>query len=169
MSRIAGHDDAPDGFSLTLGGPLYQLLLRAGILRPPLDRLGRRLLTITTIAWLPLLVLAATQGDLLAGAIKVPFIKDIEVHVRFLVSLPFLILSEVIVHRRIGPVVEQFLVRGIVRTDDRPRFQAIIASTMRWRNSIAVEVALIVFVFTAGHYASAPRWSDGSTSAAARL
>jgi hypothetical protein len=49
-------------------------------------------------------------------------------------------------------VVEQFLLRGVVRDDDRPRFDAIKASTMRWRNSIAVEVALIVLVVTVGRY-----------------
>ena len=38
---------APSEFSLTLGGLLYQLPLRTGILRPPLDLLTRRVRVIT--------------------------------------------------------------------------------------------------------------------------
>ena len=36
--------------------------------------------------------------------------------------------------------------------DDQPRFEGIIASTMRLRNSVVFEILLVVFVFTAGHW-----------------
>ena len=42
----AADDAAPSKFSLTLVGPLSQLLLRPGILRLPLDLLTRRALMI---------------------------------------------------------------------------------------------------------------------------
>ena len=37
--------DSPDS-SLVLGGPLYQLFLRSGLLKPPLDLLRRRVLAL---------------------------------------------------------------------------------------------------------------------------
>ena len=41
--------------------------------------------------------------------------------------------------------------KGLVRPADRARFEAIVASTMRLRNSVTVEVVLLAFVLTAGH------------------
>ena len=55
-----GVDDAEsEGFSLVLGGPLFQLLLRARLVKPPIDLAARRIVVISLVAWLPLLLLAA--------------------------------------------------------------------------------------------------------------
>jgi len=39
-----------EDFSLFLGGPVYQLLLRVRLVKPPLDRLKWRLLVIVMVA-----------------------------------------------------------------------------------------------------------------------
>jgi hypothetical protein len=143
-------DDSAD-FSLVLGGPLYQLFLRSGLTRPPLDLLRRRVVALPVLTWLPLLVLSAVQGQALAG-VGLPFLQDLEAQARFLLALPLLVVAEVVVHQRLAPGVRLFIEKGIVRAEDRSRFDSIIASTMRLRNSVAVEVVLIAFVLTAGHY-----------------
>jgi hypothetical protein len=138
-------------FSLVLGGPLYQLFVRSGLAAPPLDLLRRRVLALPLLTWLPLLVPSALAGQALAG-VRLPFLQDLEAQARFLLALPLLIVAEVVVHRRLAPAVRLFVEKGIVRPDDRKRFGAILASTMRLRNSVAVEVVLIAFVLSAGHY-----------------
>jgi hypothetical protein len=138
-------------FSLVLGGPLYQLFVRSGLAAPPLDLLRRRVLALPLLTWLPLLVPSAVAGQALAG-VRLPFLQDLEAQARFLLALPLLIVAEVVVHRRLAPAVRLFVEKGIVRPDDRKRFGAILASTMRLRNSVAVEVVLIAFVLSAGHY-----------------
>jgi hypothetical protein len=131
--------------------PLYQLLLRSGLLTPSLDLLRRRVLSLSLLTWLPLLVLSALEGQALAG-VRLPFLQDLEAQARFLLALPLLIVAEVVVHRRLAPAVRLFLEEGILRPEDRKRFGAIVASTTRLRNSVAIEVVLIAFVLTAGHY-----------------
>jgi len=143
-------DVAPGELSLVLGGPFYQLLLRIGVLRPPFGRLKTRLIALTLFTWLPLLVLTAINGDAVGDAIRVPFLRDVEMHARFLVALPCLILAELLVHQRLGPTVHQFLERGIIRPDDQTRYDDIVASTRRLRNSAAIEVMLLLFVLTVG-------------------
>lgn len=138
-------------FSLVLGGPLYQLYMRSRLLRPPLDLLRRRLLGLTLLTWLPLFVLSALEGQALAG-VRLPFVQDLEVQARFLLALPLLIVAEVLVHRRLAPAVRLFLEKRIVRPEDRARFDEIVASTMRLRNSLTIELLLIAFVYTGGHY-----------------
>jgi hypothetical protein len=46
--------------------------------------------------------------------VGVPFFKHLAVHVRFLISLPLLIIAEIIVHRRIMSVVAQFSSRHLI-------------------------------------------------------
>jgi hypothetical protein len=142
-------DKQPD-FSLVLGGPLFQLYRRARLSGEELELMRRRIIVITGVAWAPMLLLSAFEGHALGGAIKIPFLYDIEMHARFLVALPILVAAELIVHQRIRPVVRQFVERRIVIPEEIPKFHAAINSTLRARNSVMVEVALLVLVYTLG-------------------
>jgi hypothetical protein len=149
VTRPAILDPSPD-FSLVLGGPLFQLFRRAHLCGDALEMLRRRVLIITGVAWLPLLLLSTLAGSAHDDAAGIPFLYDIEAHVRFLIALPILIVAELIVHLRIRPVVAQFLERGIVIAEDLPKFRAAIDSTLRLRNSVIGEVVLLVVVYTIG-------------------
>jgi hypothetical protein len=150
----------PQDFSLVLGGPLFQLLRRARLSDDGLALLRRRILVIPLFAWLPLLVLSALEGQMLGGGVAVPFLMDISVHVRFLVAIPLLIAAELVVHRRMRPLVSQFQKQGLIPEGARTRFDAAIASMLRLRNSALAEVLMIAFVYVIGvlivwrHYGS---------------
>lgn len=146
-------DDISPGrqdFSLVLGGPLFQLLRRTHLAGDALELLRQRLLLIPLLAWLPLLVLSLIEGEALGGRAAVPFLLDIEVHVRFLVALPLLIVAELVVHQRMRFVVRQFLERNLIPQNALPRFEEAIASAFRMRNSVLAEVLLIAFVYVVG-------------------
>jgi hypothetical protein len=143
--------DTTKGFSLVLGGPLYQLFLRIGLVKPPLDRVQWRIGIITAFAWVPLLLLTALGGRLVSG-VRVPFFLDFEVHARFLLALPLLIAAEVTIHRRMRILLLQFVERQIVTPATLPKFESILESALRLRNSIAVEVGLVVFIILAGGF-----------------
>lgn len=142
--------ESQQDFSLVLGGPLYQLFRRAHLAGGALEALKRRMLFITCVAWVPLLVLCACEGHVLGDAGGISFLHDIEAHIRFLVALPVMIVAELIVHRRLKPVVQNLVQRGVVIPEEVPRYHAAIAATMRWRNSVWLEIALIVVVYTVG-------------------
>jgi hypothetical protein len=138
-------------FSLVLGGPLYQLLMHARLEDSALGHLKQRTVVITLFAWLPLFLLCLIDDKVLGG-VRIPFLYDIEMQLRFLLALPFLIIAELMLHKRIRTIVQQFLDRGIIPEESLPRFGAIIDSAMRLRNSIAVEVALLLVAFVGGHF-----------------
>ncbi len=150
-ARPAGPQAAPE-FSLVLGGPLFQIFRRTHLCDDALRLLKRRMFVLTAIAWLPLLVLSVYSGHAFPGKVEIPLLADIETYARYFVALPLLIAAEVIIHRRLKPVVENFVMRGLVRDDELPKFNAMIASTLRWRNSVVLEAALLVFVYTVGHW-----------------
>ena len=143
-------DSAPADFSIVLGGPLYQLLRRAHMSGDALEMTRRRVLAIASFAWLPLLALAAAAGQALGGDVAVPFLMDVQVHARFLVALPLLIAAELLVHVRLRPVAQEFLVRGLVPDASLGRFQQAVASAFRLRNSVAAEVAMIAVIYGIG-------------------
>jgi len=137
-------------FSLVLGGPLFQLLRRAHLSDDALMLARQRIIVISLLAWLPLLILSALEGQMLGGSITVPFLMDVEVHVRFLVTLPLLIAAELVVHQRMRSVVKVFLGRRLIPESAMTRFDAAVASAYRLRNSVPAEVLLIAFVYVVG-------------------
>jgi hypothetical protein len=140
----------PSDFSIVEGGALFQLLLRAGLIKPSLELLRRRVIVLTLIAWAPLLVLSVIAGRAW-GNVKIPFLFDLDVHLRLLVSLPLLLFAETLAHQRMKPVISQFLERDIVPLHERSAFAAILRSTLRLRNSRLIELLIVVFVLTIGH------------------
>jgi hypothetical protein len=140
----------PYDFSLVLGGPLYQIVRRAHLSGDALELLRRRIVVISLFAWLPLLILSTLGGRAWGDAVKVPFLMDLEVHARFLLALPLLIVAEPVVHQRMRPVVRRFLDLGLIPDTSRARFDAATASALRLRNSVVAEGLLIAFVYLVG-------------------
>jgi len=134
-------------FSVILGGPLFQMFRRAHLSGDALELLHRRIAALTLFAWLPLLILAILGGRAWGDGVQMPFLRDIEVHLRFLVAMPLLILAELMVHHRMRPLAREFVERAMVTGAARPRFDAAAASAFRLRNSVTAEVGLIVFVY----------------------
>jgi hypothetical protein len=133
-----------------LGGPLYQLLRRAHLSGDALTLLRQRVVVISLLAWLPLLLLSALEGEALQGTVAVPFLLDWEVHIRFFLVLPLLIIAELVVHQRMRPVIKVFLERNLIPEEALPRFNAAIESAIRLRNSVPAELFLIAFVYIVG-------------------
>jgi hypothetical protein len=142
--------DEPVDFSLVLGGPLYQLLRRSRLTDDALTLVHRRVIAAVVITWLPLLVLASREGTAWWGRADVPFLLNAEVHARFLLALPLLIVAELVVHVRMRRVAGQFLARELITVADRPRFAAALGSAMRLRNSLVAELVLVAVIYGIG-------------------
>jgi hypothetical protein len=138
-------------FSLVLGGPCYQLFRRAHLSGTALEFLWRQMVVISLSAWLPLAILTIIYGHSL-GSQNLSFLRDIESHARFLVALPVLIFAERVVHDRIRPVVKRFVERGVITQKDLPTFYSAINSALRARDSLWLELAIVLFVYTVGHW-----------------
>jgi hypothetical protein len=155
-----------EDFSIVIGGPLFQALRRAHLTGDALQLVRRRIVVFALVAWLPLLMLSLLDGKAWGNTVGVPFLYDIDAHVRFLVALPLLIVAELVVYQRMRSIVVQFVTLGLVRGVVRERFDAAIAGAMRLRNSVIAEILLIVLVYGVGilvfwrHYAAldAPTW-----------
>lgn len=137
-------------FSLVLGGPLYQLLRRARLSDDALMLQRRRVVVISLLVWLPLLVLSAAGGRLWGGNVAVPFLQDVDVHVKFLVVIPLLVAAELVVHQRMRALARTFGERLLIPEGAQARLDAAVASAYRLRNSVVAEVLLVALVYIVG-------------------
>ena len=80
------------------------IVRRAHLAGVALELLRRRIVVISLFAWLPLLILSALSGRALGrrGHGTLPLL-DIEVHTRFLLTLPLPIVAGLVVHQRMRP------------------------------------------------------------------
>jgi hypothetical protein len=150
---VAADDKSPTDlshFSLVSGGPLYRLWRRAGLADEAMQGVRRRILVVLLLTWTPLLLLSLVEGRAWGGGVLLPFLKDVETHVRLLIAVPLLILAELMAHRELPPILRCFVDRGLFSAAQRPRFDAAVTSAIRLRNSAAAEVLLIVLVYAVG-------------------
>ena len=151
--------DRFERFSLTIGGPLYRLYQRWRLLDPPIEHAERRVIAVIVVTWLPLFLLSLSDGKAFGGA-RLPFVLDLNVQTRFIVALPMLIAAEPLVHRWMRTIVRQFVDRGIVIRGELSRFDGIIESTIRMRNSVTVEVALFVITSAVSYSIRRDQWAS---------
>jgi hypothetical protein len=141
-----------------VGGPMFRLLQRLHLTDDALRFFRRRILFVPLIAWLPLLVLAAVEGRLWGPGDGIPFFHDIGVHARLLVVVPLLLLAELVVFQRLKTIVGDFLACRIIPEATRPRFDAAVATAVRWRNSTALEAILVVAVYGVVYFVTWPQF-----------
>ena len=132
--------------SVVEGGPLDRLQVRLGLMKLEAPRIVRRALVFALMAWLPLLVLSALQGVLLKN-VRIPLLYDPSVHIRFLLSVPLLIVAEVVIGPRIVAATSHFINSGLVPEDRYQDFDAAIVASVRLRDSTVAEVILLAITY----------------------
>ena len=140
----------PPEFSLVLGGPLFRLWKRSRLAGDDLQLLPRRVLVLVFLTWVPLLAFSIAEGHARAGSVALPFLRDLEMHIRLLLAMPLLILAEPVARQRMRRIVQQFWERDLIPDDARSKFDSAVASALRWRDSTAAEVLLLAFVYVVG-------------------
>jgi hypothetical protein len=128
------------------GGLFHGLLRLVRLDDSSAQGVRRRVAVIALLAWLPLLALVTAQGHLLQG-VAVPFVRDIETHVRLLVVIPLLLFAEVQARRFMPTVVQEFTRRSLVPAGAMARFEAAVAGSSRLRNSAWAEAGLLALVY----------------------
>jgi len=145
MSEV--NSSAAESFSLTRGGPFHRILVRLGRAGNERRRVINRALFATLVTWLPLLVLSLVQKVAYGSQVNIPFLHDFAVNARFLIALPIMILAESGIDRKWRTLVLEFLRSGLVNEGELLSFGSVIEKTIRLRDRVFPEVAMIVAVY----------------------
>jgi hypothetical protein len=131
-----------DQFSLTKGGPFFQLMVRSGLIKPDFARPARRAIFFALFTWLPIFIFSLIQG-LAFGGVKLPFVYDFTASVRFLICVPLLIVADVLLDMRTTAVVKHMLNAGLVQEKDYPALAFAIQRAGKLRDSLLAEAIII--------------------------
>ena len=134
-------------FSIVVGGPVYNFLLRLGLVRFNLPNILRRILAVVALTWLPLLLLSLKDGLAFGHQVRIPFLSDFSMYGRFLLGLPLLLLAEIVIDPAIRQAVAEFVDGQLVPQQDLPKFENILRRIQRLRDSWTPEVILLVLAF----------------------
>lgn len=125
------------------GGPPARLQITAGLMSADRPNVAFRAMLVVLAGWTPLLVLTAVQSALYADGSFLSFLTDYGAHGRLLIAAPLLIVAERSCLPRLSVIARYFGESGLVSADDAPRFARAVHSTLRLRDSVKFEIALI--------------------------
>lgn len=129
-------------FSIISGGPWNELARRLHLLRP--DGV-LRVWRLVAFAWVPLVL--ATAVRMAFGRAADPMMLDLSVHVRFLVSLPLLVVSERLLEPQCRVAIDQ-LYTG--RFADPHALDTVLARAERMRDRPWAELVLAALALAGG-------------------
>lgn len=143
-TRMTTTETVP-AFSIVDGGPAQSALRRLKLAQPLSNAALLRIAAfIILVTWVPLALFTFVQGVALRNAV-IPFMWDISTHVRFLLAVPILIVTEDTIGARIRVTIAHFVEARLVRDDDLPRLAQIIATAIRFRDSrLAASIILAI-------------------------
>jgi hypothetical protein len=90
-----------------------------------------------------LLVLSVIQGLAYNSHLRIPFLRDFAVNVRFLVAVPILILAETRIDHELRTTVAHFFKSGLVKSTELPSFEAVIKKVLRLRDHVLPEIIML--------------------------
>lgn len=138
MTRTTEQSDLVEKFSL-LGGPLYRLGCRLGLVREGANtiRLG---LALGILLWIGLVIVALIEG---VGH-RLFSLYLIGAHVRLLVVIPLFFVCESWLAPRMKTFVSMIVRSGVVPANSLPALEYEIARTSRWKDSWLPEVVCAI-------------------------
>jgi len=143
--------DSPDyqttPFSLVHGGAIYRISRMFRLTREGILGLSLRTGIAFGLTFVPLVLFSAAQGVLYGHRVGLPLLSDITVYARFVFALPFLIIAEPIVDRRLAAAIVMFHTSGVVEGDARAGFDRAMQRLERARDSFLPEILLLAGAF----------------------
>lgn len=161
---MAGEAEPVDlSFSLAKGGPLYSLLRRVRVVPAGGLAIRKRIILAWALTLAPVILLALAPGQLgTRGGAAEPLIRHFDVWTRLLVAIPLLIAGDALLDFVLARVGPQLRNTGLLAGADIPRFQRIVRSGERLRDSrLAFAIAVAVAVAAAvSRVAAFPPWRE---------
>jgi hypothetical protein len=133
-------------FSSSKGGPLRAFLVSTGRVRPEGRAILDSSLVVLSIAWIPMIVIAFVQ-QVLTRAVD-PTMRDLPLHVRFLIAVPLLFLAEALLDERCDIAVDQFLAGRFCERQDA--VTRVLREAEHLRNAAVPEAIMLLVALAAG-------------------
>lgn len=140
------------------GGPAYRLMQRIGVIKGADPSIERRILFSIAVTWIPLLLFAIVDGRALGPMPTESMLLDFATYARFWLTVPLLMVADVIVGPRLTAAGLFFLRGDFVKQDDLPKFVDAMTRVQRRREALAPELIILGLAFVGASYLSVEQW-----------
>lgn len=132
------------------GGPFYRVQQALGLVRANQWDLGRRIVFLIAITWLPPLLITIILNP--RGLYS--FLVEYRVHARLLIAIPALLVGELFMESRFRAVLAHIRQAALLDATDLASMDKVIATITRARNAFLPELVVLVLliVHTATSY-----------------
>jgi hypothetical protein len=142
---------APADISLVRGGPFFRFQQAARLIHPNQWNLGRRIVVLIAIGWLPLLVITAITNP---GTLH-SLLTDYRVYARLLIAIPVLLGGEIFLDSHFRAFLKSISESNLLKDTDTAYMDGVMATITRLRDSLLPEFLilglLMVYVVTSYH------------------
>jgi hypothetical protein len=133
-------------FSIIHGGLLDRFLSLLRVSGKGKDSTLRKIIFYLLIAWLPLLVLSASEGLLWGNNVDLPFMKEFATQIRLLIAIPLLVVAEVVVDKHVKVSIGQFNRSGLLTENAKLKFELAKQKAHRMSKSYLAETIILVLI-----------------------
>src|SRR4051794_27941988 len=134
-------------YAFVPGGIIWKLIDRTGFERKSTHFKILLVVLIVLTCWVPLALFKFYQ--LGWHQFSLLFVRDVATHVRFLFVFPILLFARQSVNNSLTQTIHTFYDTKIINKDNQAEFEEKIEWLLRWRNSLLVDILIIVLVYSA--------------------
>jgi hypothetical protein len=135
-----------ESFRLSTGGLFYSLLIRLRIQQPDQYSIRRRILVLTTLCWLPLILLATYEGNLINHNLDAPFIYDLKPYVRFLLIVPLLIVADALIDPLIASNLQSIGSSGLIGDQYKDKYIEVVQKFRLRKDSYLADIVILLIM-----------------------
>ena len=128
-------------------GPFPHFQRSLGLFRPVGTNIVPRAFTTVLLGWFPLLLLVFVGSTPRWNAVW-SFLTDFGTHARSLIAAALFIFCEPACLKKLATIVNHFVKAGVIDKDDKPAFDALVASNRSLINATLAEVVAVVAAYT---------------------
>jgi hypothetical protein len=136
----------PAAEDLFMEGPPMLAEARLGLLRPGRLHTARRCMVFILLSWVPLALLTALEGTLMPRPDGIAFLADAGAFARSWIAGPMLLLADFVAGRELSQVAGRFGWLCALSPAARDGFARVVESTVRLRDGLLLEVAVVASV-----------------------
>ena len=124
------------------GGPFYKAQHALRLIRLNEWNLGRRIMMLTAVTWLPLVLLTALLNPVGLGSL----LRDYRVYSRFLIAIPVLLIGKLRTDLRFRAVFSHIRKASLLEPPDLTYMDNVIRTLVRLRDSLLPEPGILVLL-----------------------
>lgn len=105
----------------------------------------KKIIFFSALTWLPLFIISLIQNNAFNPDITLPFLKDYESYVRFLIAIPAIFIAEKFINHQTSSSLVHFVESGIIAENNVGEYESLLNKYRRLSESKTLQIVIFIF------------------------